>query len=79
MTIANVFEWLGVISGIAGAFLLGSKKAAESRYRFIGFCLFGVSNIAWITFGLMTNMMSILTLQAAFGVTTIRGLINNWK
>ena len=77
MTLPNMFEWVGVVSGILGAFVLGSRRAERRSWRFAGFCCFGISNIAWITFGLITNMMSILTLQTAFAITTIRGLINN--
>jgi hypothetical protein len=77
MILPTVFEWTGVVAGIIGAFVLGSKKAERQSWRFAGFCFFGVSNIAWITFGLITDMMSILTLQGAFAITTIRGLINN--
>ena len=71
------FEWLGVLTGIAGAYFLGSKKAKSSSTRFYGFCLFALSNFGWIVYGVMDNMTSIIVLQLAFTVTTVRGLINN--
>lgn len=71
------FEWLGVVTGITGAYFLGSKKAVSSSVRFYGFCLFALSNLGWIVYGIMDSMTSIVVLQLAFTVTTVRGLINN--
>lgn len=73
LQISKVAEWLGSITGLAGAGLL----ALNSDISGYGFWLFLLSNIAWLTFGVRTRTWSLVLMQVGFAATSVVG-INNW-
>lgn len=69
----HVLEWLGCIFGVTGAAYL----ARNSRWSGYGFIFFLASNVAWISFGIMTDAYSMLVMQCAFTITSLVG-IRRW-
>jgi len=67
----NKIEWVGAITGLAGALLL-SLNINASGY---GFILFLLSNIAWIIFSLRRRTYGLLVQQLGFTATSIIGVL----
>jgi hypothetical protein len=66
-------EWLGCALGIAGALAL----ALNRPWSGLGWLLFVGSNVCWISFGLLTGAMGLVTMQIAMTGTSVLG-IHRW-
>lgn len=67
-------QWLAMIVTIAAAWLIGSRT---KRKRRIGFWLFLVSNVLWITWGWHARAYALVVLQIALAIMNIRGAYKN--
>jgi len=66
----RLIEWLGSLTGLAGAFLL----ALNTEISGYGFVMFLLSNVCWIAFALKTRTFGLLTMQAGFTATSVLGM-----
>lgn len=66
----DILQWLGCITGIAGALLL----ALNTNKSGWGFVLFLTSNMFWLLFGILTNAPGIVVMQLAFTITSSIGI-----
>lgn len=66
-----VAEWVGGISGVAGALLLAMNIDSSGW----GWVAFGVSNAAWIVYALERKAYGLLFMQAGFTLTTAIGMV----
>ena len=71
----GLLEWIGCATGLLGSGLLALNTGA-SRY---GFVSFGVSNLAWIGYGLWIGSMGLVVMQLGFCATTTLGLVRWFK
>ena len=74
MDYLNHVQWLAMIVTIAAAWLIGSRT---KRKRRIGFWLFLVSNVLWITWGWYARAYALVVLQIALAIMNIRGAYKN--
>jgi hypothetical protein len=70
----NQLQWPAALVGIVGAWLVG---ALARRSRRAGFWCFLVSNALWISWGVLFQHWGLVLMQAAFTVTSLRGVITN--
>jgi len=66
----SLLEWLGCALGIAGALAL----ALNRPWSGLGWILFVASNACWISFGLLTGAMGLVTMQIAMTGTSVLGI-----
>ncbi|MEJ7687744.1 MAG: hypothetical protein WKG52_12560 [Variovorax sp.] len=69
-------EWLDALQWPAMAFTIGAAwlVSSDSEYRRkLGFWLYLVSNVAWVTWGLHTQAYALIMLQFALAAMNIRG------
>jgi Nicotinamide mononucleotide transporter len=64
-------DWLATASGLLGVYLLGNKNK-------IGFLLFMVASVSWITFGIMTGSIAVMIGSSIFFVMHFRGFLR-WR
>lgn len=62
-------DWLATVCGLAGVYMLGNKNK-------IGFVLFMVASLSWISFGILTNSMAVILGSSIFFIMHLRGFIN---
>lgn len=62
-------DWLATACGLLGVYLLGNKNK-------LGFVLFMVASMSWITFGIMTGSIAVIIGSTIFFTLHIRGFIN---
>lgn len=74
MDYINQLQWLAMLVTIAAAWLIGSRS---KRKRKIGFWLFLVSNVLWITWGWYARAYALVVLQIALAIMNIRGAYKN--
>ncbi len=67
---ASVLEWLGCLSGLLGAALL----ALNNRYSGYGFAAFLISNVCWISYGVLSGSWGLVVMQMGFTATSLLGL-----
>ncbi|HYE07641.1 MAG TPA: hypothetical protein VEL07_19135 [Planctomycetota bacterium] len=67
-------QWPAAAIGILGAWLVG---ALARRSRRLGFWCFLASNVLWITWGMLTGNWGLVAMQAAFTITSLRGVLTN--
>jgi hypothetical protein len=70
MTTQSPAEILGAYTGVLGA------GAMAIGFPFPGFCLFAVSNVAWIYFAKKHAHKHLRLMNYAYMVTTVYGLIH---
>ncbi len=70
MTTTQMFEWLGSILGLLGAFLLATNSQI-SRY---GWFAFLGANVAMIVFAIRIDASGLLLQQLGFVATSLLGL-----
>lgn len=63
------FDWLAMVCGLSGMYLLGSK----SKY---GFVCFMISSSSWITVGFFVNSLPLICGSSISLILQIRGLLN---
>lgn len=73
----NILQFVGAATGIVGTWILSSKLAAQSRWRFWAFSLYAVSNVAMIGIGVWKGVWSLILMQSVYMLFTINGLRNN--
>jgi nicotinamide riboside transporter PnuC len=73
----NIIQLIASITGIVGTFILSSKWAAQSRWRFWAFALYLISNTTMIVVGLDKAVWSVVLMQVVYLAFTINGLRNN--
>lgn len=66
----TLIEWMGCIMGLVGAALL----AINARYSGYGFVCYLISNVLWISFGILTDEWAIVTMQMGFMLTSFVGI-----
>lgn len=74
MDYINHLQWLAMLVTIAAAWLIGSRTKHK---RQIGFWLFLVSNVLWITWGWYARAYALVVLQIALAIMNIRGAYKN--
>jgi len=74
-TLDTVFEWLGTVFGLAGAFLL----ATNSRYSRQGWFWFLTANIVMIAFAISIRRYGLLVGQIGFTCITLFGIYRSSK
>jgi hypothetical protein len=70
----SYIEWPAALLALAGSWLVGSPIP---RRRQAGFALFLASNFLWILFALSLTAWGLLTMQALFCATSLRGWLAN--
>lgn len=68
----SILEWSGCFFGLLGAVIL----ALNNQYSGWGFVAFLISNCLWIAFGIQTETMGLVLMQAGFTVTSLMGIWN---
>jgi hypothetical protein len=69
-----ILQWSGAVTAVTGSYLTGSQ---ERRLRQGGFALYLVSNALWIADALHTQTWGLLAMNAAFTLTSLRGVWTN--
>jgi len=62
-------DWLATVCGLTGVYLLGNKNK-------IGFLVFMVASLSWVTFGFLTNSLAVIIGSSIFFLMHLRGFIN---
>ena len=70
MLLHTVFEWVGAVTGIAGAAMV----ASHSKYSPYGWISFLVSSSCMSVFAVMTQAWGLLLLEGCFILTNLLGL-----
>ena len=66
-------EWAGAFTGVGGALLL----ALNNDYSKYGFVLGLVSAVLWAIFGTKSEILGLVFMQCAFGLTAVIG-VSRW-
>jgi len=64
-------DWFATLCGLAAVALLGNKNK-------IGFLVFMMASLSWITFGLIVGSYAIVTGSSIFFVMHLRGFVK-WR
>ncbi len=64
-------DWIATAAGLAAVYFLGNKNK-------IGFVLFIISSLCWISFGVITGSIAVIVGSSIFVVLHIRGL-RHWR
>jgi hypothetical protein len=62
-------DWLATACGLTGVYLLGNKNK-------LGFILFMVASLSWVTFGVLTGSVAVIIGSSIFFIMHLRGWIN---
>ena len=62
-------DWLATVCGLTGVYLLGNKNK-------IGFILFMLASLSWVTFGILTGSIAVIIGSSIFFIMHLRGWIN---
>lgn len=68
----SLCEWGGCIAGIAGAGLV----SMNNQYTGMGFALFLLSNLFWLTVSIKKRHMPIFIMNVPYVFTSINGIFN---
>lgn len=61
-------DWLATACGLLGVYLLGNKNK-------IGFVLFMLASMSWITFGVLTGSIAVIIGSSIFLMMHLRGFL----
>ena len=61
-------DWLATACGLLGVYLLGNKNK-------IGFVLFMIASMSWVTFGVLTGSVAVIIGSTIFLMMHLRGLL----
>ena len=67
---ATIMEWSGSGAGVQGAIML----ALNESFSGFGWIAFLVSNVAWIVYGRLMRIHSIVLMQLVFTATSLVGI-----
>ena len=67
-------QWPGMVSSLAAAWLVGSRRSGA---RALGFWVFLASNALWIVWGVHTEGWALVALQVGLATLNIRGVCKN--
>jgi len=70
----DFLQWPAMLVTLFAAYLIGSKRAER---RVFGFCMFILSNVLWIIWGIHDEAWALIALQAALMATNVRGIFKN--
>jgi len=70
----DFLQWPAMLVTLFAAYLIGSKRAER---RVFGFCMFILSNVLWIVWGIHDEAWALIALQSALMVTNVRGIFKN--
>ncbi len=66
----NALSWFGTIASVSGAF------SVASQHYLIGYVLFLIGAVSWLTIGFIRKDKPLFTLNAVFMVANFLGLYN---
>jgi hypothetical protein len=66
----DLIQWPAMLATIAAAWCVTSTARARRK---LGFWLFLVSNVLWVTWGLSAHAYALVLLQACLALINIRG------
>ena len=69
-----MLQWPAMGVTLWAAYLVGSKKSPR---RIVGFWMFILSNVLWITWGVHDQAWALIALQAGLFATNVRGIVKN--
>jgi len=67
----KAIEWAGCLTGLIGAFIL----ALNMSFSGVGFILFLVSNLFWISYAIGARAHGLLVMQCGFMTTSVIGIL----
>lgn len=70
----DLLQWAALLVTVGAAWLV--SNARRSR-REIGFCVFLLSNVLWLIWGLHARAYALVALQIFLAVTNIHGVVKN--
>lgn len=70
MTVEDILQWAGCITGVLGAGLLAFNNTRSG----LGFVLFLFSSGFWMAFGIKTNAPGLVATQIFFIATSVFGI-----
>jgi hypothetical protein len=70
----DLLQWPAMAVTLCAAFLVGARHA---RRRIVGFWLFILSNVLWITWGIHDEAWALIALQAGLFAMNVRGIVRN--
>lgn len=68
----DMLQWIGAVLGVTGAWLVAHQLGRVRAWGFVGFL---ASNVCWISWGLSTGAWGLVVMQAAFCLTSLRGVL----
>lgn len=70
MTLLDLAQWPAMLVTVIAAYFVASTRP---RRRRIGFWLYLLSNVLWVSWGLHSHAYALIVLQACLAVMNIRG------
>lgn len=70
----DLLQWIACVFALAGSYLVGNDGRT---HRLWGFGLFLLSNLLWMWWGTQSSAWALVTMQAAFCLTSARGVVRN--
>ena len=72
----SLLEWSAAAIALAGAWALGYKAAPV---RLLGWSCFLMSNVLFITWGVLIGAVGFTVMQLCFLLTSVRGIVTVWR
>lgn len=70
MSLLDLFQWPAMLITVIAAYLVASS---QTRRRRLGFWLYLVSNVLWVTWGLHSKAYALVALQFCLAAMNVRG------
>lgn len=70
----DLLQWPAMLVTVVAAWMIGSLRPGR---RIVGFCLFLLSNLLWVIWGLPVGAWGLIVLQVCLAGMNIRGLLKN--
>ena len=70
MTLLDLSQWPAMLVTVVAAYFVASSRPGRRR---IGFWLYLLSNVLWVTWGLHSRAYALIVLQLCLAVMNIRG------
>lgn len=67
----DLLQWPAMLVTVVGSWYVGSTM---KRRRKLGYCLFLLSNVLWVAWGLHAHAYALIALQTFLVTTNLRGL-----